>query len=231
MGRLLNEFFNLSVYIPVRIDAQRKRKTTVAVETENFVSALTVMSAWHYLRQRFVDERDVITHQIGVCVEKGHTFYSRIIFPLEDYWTGRVVGFIARSYTGGHPKYLTDIEEKIIVGYRHRGEQVHVLVEGLFDALVVHRAGRNAAALLGTSSQDVEQWAARVPIDNRIAIMLDGEAEKDAQKLYWRIKPIHPNVFVVPLPAKTDPADFDPIVIDILIRKHTTISTTNLNGG
>lgn len=132
------------------------------------------------------------------------------------------MGFVARRYIGADgPKYLHDVS-RVVAGYRN-DSGIFVLVEGVFDGIAVHRAGANAAVMLGSSHPGLDNWVADVPRTGKVLILLDGEAEEQAQKIKKRVQIIQPAITtsVMSLPNHLDPADIEPAVLARLFAQHT----------
>lgn len=180
---------------------------------------LTSDWAWNYLRARGLDPLDASIYEIGQG--NGPNWDGRVVFSLKDYWLRTPVGYLGRAALPTvHPKYFAHWNDgrKGVTGYHSRSD-VHVVVEGVFDGIKVHRAGFSAAVLGGVEERQVEEWAARLPSTAKVIIMLDGDAEAQAQKVYWRILPIHAAVKVCPLPVGLDPGVLEPEVILHLVNR------------
>jgi len=217
MTKLTGQYYSL----PVRQRAKHKEAT---VDT-TFKSrrASDVQSAAQYLWQvRRMDAMTADSYGLLVCTEPDHLLTARITIPLYDYWTRALVGYIGRSYTGQRPKYVSTLGSKLITGYRMRvPETPCVVVEGAFDGIAVHRAGFNAAVLGGTSDPQLMEFAARIPSDVPVVLLLDGDARDRATYLMWVFREVHPDrVVQVPLPAGTDPANYLPDVLRTLLNQH-----------
>lgn len=170
-----------------------------------------IPSALHYLARRHVTMDVATAYGLRVCTQVGHLLEGRLVIPVRDFWTSEMLGWIGRTYTGGHPKYLSSIGRKVVFGWRQRSkEEPVVLVEGAFDGIAVHRAGYHAAVLGGTGGSGVVELVARLPEGALVVIMLDGDAVTQATRLYWQAKQVHEKVEWVVLPVGTDPADLAP---------------------
>lgn len=212
---LLADNFNVEVRIPVRLDGKQKAQNFREQPNIKTLPAVEVVSAKQYLNARGLSDLDIKRYELSVCIEKGNTFYGRILIPVREFWTQTAVGFVARGYMGERPKYLANIEPTCIGGYKQTNRNgTHVLVEGALDAINVHRAGFNVGALMGKGHGDLlEQWVSRVPETAAIAILLDGDAQADTRSFFWRAKAIRDNVVVVPLPPSFDPGKLLPSVL------------------
>jgi hypothetical protein len=220
LDRLLTKTLGGGFSIPV--DFETRQIADVASPTildfKN-VPAGDLQSASWYLKKRGFSSEDIRTYDIRVCLEEGHEMEGRLLFPLRDFWNSGLVGFVGRDYTGGFPKYRHTLVRKQICGYRtwHRSTPC-LLVEGCLDGIAVHRAGFQAAVLLGTSSSELETFASRLPPETPLGIFLDGEAGDDATRLYWKLSPIR-QVSAILLPSELDPAELHPRVIQSLVEK------------
>lgn len=180
-----------------------------------------VESATTYLRTRGFAPHIIRTYGLLVCVEEGHSLFNRILFPIREFWTNLIVGYAGRTYTGRHPKYLYDIDHRVIAGHRHRRASTPtIIVEGPMDGIAVHRAGFQAAVLSGISAARIEEFAASFHslTPEPLIILLDGDAKDAARRLLWTLKPIHPAI-QLDLPPGRDPADFSPRVLSEFLAK------------
>lgn len=227
LDRLLESQFGIRSHIPIHAwrDSRREVEDVRRLDLEiiNAKSAYLVASVKRYLTNRGIDEPDAEKYKIQVVLWKdgGTPLEGRILFPLSEYWSQAPMGLMCRRYLNNLvPKYLIHQEPpvRMIVGYRNRYSKVHVIVEGVIDGIHVHRAGFNAAVLLGSTAKDVEAWAARVPKGHDVIVLLDGDVTQAAFNLYWRIKPIYDRVQVITLPPHLDPGDLESGVIRELLR-------------
>lgn len=223
-GRLENYLknqFSLNYAIPVNLAAVTGAARR-AMPEGGVTKDLTDPWARQYLASRGIDSVDCNIYEI--YQGKGDSWDGRVVFTLRDYWNHKVAGFNGRAVLAGlKPKYFAHWMDgtKSITGYRSHS-RIHVLVEGIFDCLRVHRSGFNAAMLGGVNETQVESWAARVPEGHTVCVLLDGDAADQGRKLYWRIYPIHPEVVFIPLPPEFDPALIEPAVLHALITERTT---------
>lgn len=114
---------------------------------------------------QYLIDRGVPTEQrdryCRVSIEESGPYKDTIIFPIYEPHTGHVAVpdrlkyFVARRYTDKQPKYINAPWPKddtlfIVDGRGNRCADLNaVIVEGIFDALAVARAGYCAYALLG----------------------------------------------------------------------------------
>lgn len=171
--------------------------------------AASIASAAAYLRRRGLSEAEIGWFDVGVRARDDDV---RVVFPLREYWSGRAVGWVARAYAplARGPKYLAEVScPDSLPGWRadRPTARAHVIVEGVFDALAVRRAGAGAAMLLGVArEEEAVRWAARVPEDEVVGIMLDPGAERTARGLYHAIRSFR-DAALLRLPEGTDPGD------------------------
>lgn len=181
---------------------------------------IEVPSAVAFLKRRGIDMQTAVHYGLVVCTAPTHQLMGRLVLPVNDFWTGEVLGFVGRTYTNEHPKYLSTLTSRQTAsGYRMRKASTPcIIVEGVFDGIAVHRAGFQVAVLLGTTAPWVLEWAARIPPSTPLAILLDGAAQEEAVRLRWllqsvRTEPVH----VIPLPVDRDPGEFTPYALTRLV--------------
>src|SRR3990167_3348276 len=141
-------------------------------------------------------------------VSTDHQFKGRLIIPIiEDKIT---VSYIARSVDKSEPKelsgpnrswFLYNIDEV-------KADEPVVIVEGIFDAEAVKRAGFNAVAIMGSNISDTQVGKLLAKKPSPIFLMLDGDraGAAGAQKM-WRklVKRAHTTVVLISLPDEKDP--------------------------
>lgn len=179
------------------------------------VPVAEVGSALAYVRSRGVTEAEARWLGIGVTPE------PRVVFPMREYWDGSPVGHVTRDYVGDGPRYMSFVRAlDSLPGWRGAEGSAHVLVEGVFDALAVKRAGHGAACLLGTGRADEAlRWATRAPSRDHVVVCLDPEAVERAAYLYHAIKAARRRTCLLRLTAGTDPGATDPARLAELIRE------------
>jgi hypothetical protein len=229
LDQLLGYFFNFAGKIPVSpLVGERRRRALESILPLGVVPgspAVQYDSAVRYLKSRGLAVRDFVHYGFRVADddkdEAVKHLYARLIIPALDFWTQQPAGYVARGYVGERPKYLADCVSPI-VGYRvNTPGAPYVMSEGLFDGIAVHRAGANAAVQLGQGSDsDFDEWVSRVPKDNPIAILLDGDAQEQSVRLWWKARAIREDVVRVPLPRHLDPGKLDPSVLARLLQFH-----------
>lgn len=188
-----------------------------------FKSASEVVSVKNWLRKRGIREFDISRYDIKICLDEDHSHKNRIIFPLRDYWTSEVFGYISRDYIGfSDRKYLVNIYRKSSFGYRVSDDtKPHVVVEGIIDGILVHKAGYNAHTLLGVGSNDrFIEWASTLSKNKQVVLFLDGdkEGERRSNALKHLAATVRPEPEEIRLPDEMDPGDLDPTVINHLIQ-------------
>lgn len=196
-----------------RITVQRVEREKLAPQKQAEFLAMPieqVESAMLYLGRRGITPQVAKAYGIAYVNQPGpppHMLHGRIAIPAKDFWSGEVVGWIGRSYTGQKPKYITTLQQKIITGWRQRSSfTTSVVVEGPLDGITAHLAGFNAAVLSGIGGSGVEDWAARLSPESDVIVMLDGDAVEQARQLYWKIAAVRKSPLLVTLPPGSDPA-------------------------
>jgi len=220
LDRLLREWLGQDTHIPVQhtrrqSQAQRTAPTTPFATT----SMHTIPSASAYLARRGVTQDMIAAYNLTVCTDTKHLLYNRIIIPILDFWNGVNLGYVGRTYTNQYPKYLSTLSQRIVAGYRVRiSNTACIIIEGIFDGMAVHQAGYHAAILLGTGTSRIQEFISRLPRATPIAVMLDGAAQAEAERLKWIIQAVHASpVQLINLPVHTDPANFAPQVLRRLL--------------
>ena len=214
LDQFLTQFVGGSHHIPVRAKRQvvSEKGSTASEFATQAISAESV--AGKYLGRRGISPLTAKEFGLMVCTQQGHPLEGRIVIPLRDYWTAEIVGHVGRSFTGRWPKYRTTLPRRRITGYRMMNRRGPcVLVEGPFDGISASRAGFSTGILSGTTSGELDFFAARLPEETEIVVLLDGEAEDQARRLAARLRAFRPRVWIAALPAKSDPADYAPAVL------------------
>ena len=192
-------------------------------ELQDLVSAHAIKSAHSYLTNRGVGLQQIHRYQLSVDIGKRSTTYGRIMVPMREYHSGRLVCYVARGYCGEHPKYMTTGDRRIICGWRYISPQAPrpdmvVVTEGPFDGMAVNRLGYRAAVLQGTSAPGFVEWASRLPMGDRVLICLDGSAMEEAERLRWELAGIIQKVRVAQLPEESDPASMSPEELEEVLK-------------
>lgn len=173
-------------------------------------------SALRYMKRKY--DVDAETAKRRGMVE--WTDHYRIVIPYFDS-AGSLIFWTSRRYSetvGQGPKYLTGPGTKPLY-VRHADSDRLVLVEGVFDALSVERAGYAAAALGGKSLPKYLRpflltEAERYGIIN---VMLDTDALDKALGIRNQLLSKR-NVAVCAYPPGQDPGDMSPEQIQEIIR-------------
>lgn len=206
LERILHDLTGQRHNVPVTLGARAEKKLVIPQDFKSMPVG-EVYSARTYLTRRGVTPEVATQYGMVVCVQEGYLLEGRICIPARDFWTGDVLGWVGRSYTGGVPKYMSTMPKKVICGWqRHTPKLPAVVVEGLLDAITIHQAGYSAAALLGTGGTGLVEWASRLDPECPVAVMLDGDAIEQARKTCWQISAVRSTVILIPLEAGADPA-------------------------
>ena len=215
----LAEWCHLTTNIPVTYSGPQISYTVPRDHYDiNTVPVETIGSARAYLERRGVSLAEMMNQNIRFCAEL--EYKNRIMLPAREYYSQRLFGYVGRAYVGAQkPKYMATFRSPLVAGLRHFQSSVHVVVEGLLDVFSVHRAGFNAAAVLGGSVGEVllDGWGARLPPTDAIVVLLDGDAPEKASKMKWRLMGVHPRVFEYTLPGHLDPAMLENQTIRVLV--------------
>ena len=139
--------------------------------------------AYNYLRKRNISDKIIAKYSIGYTTDG--PYRGRIIVPSFDE-NEEINYFVSRSYVGHKNKYKNpEAEKDKIIFNEHliNWDKDIYLVEGVFDMFFVD----NAIPVLGKNVSD-KLW--NKLYDNakkNIIICLDGDAWKDAEKLYRKL--------------------------------------------
>ena len=158
--------------------------------------------ALSYLKNRGINQFDILRYKIGYCSEGD--FEGRIIIPSFDI-DGYVNYFIARSYTNHWMRYKNpDASRNIIFNELNIDwDSDVVLVEGVFDAIF---AG-NAVALLGsTLREESKLFQHIIKNDSSVFIALDPDAEQKAMKIARTLLDYDIEVWKIDIPEGQDVA-------------------------
>lgn len=160
---------------------------------------------YNYLKQRNVTDEIIEKYQIGFCYQG--KYKNRIIIPSFDK-DGILNYFVARSYERKpYKKYDNPEAEKQIIIFNESlinwDEPIHI-VEGPFDSIFVPNSIPLLGKKLGDLLFDVLYERAK-----KIIIVLDGDAWKDSEKLYYKLNggKLFGKIWVSKLPVDKDIAD------------------------
>lgn len=181
------------------------------------------------LRKKGFSEEELLQSGLAIKNEKGNVyerFRGRVMFPVTDS-SGKVIAFSGRvapntkeSAREGVGKYInspeTDLyhKSKALFGWSYgknatAKSQRIILVEGQFDALLVHQSGYEyVVALSGTAStaHHIEQLS-RFADEFIIATDNDHAGVQSAKKIAESAYPFEKKVSIISLPEGKDPAD------------------------
>jgi len=197
-------------------DVELQKKVYRKVELpKEFISFINVSSgiklthhyklAFNYIKKRHITEEQIKKYNIGFCYVGKYA--NKIIIPSYDN-EGRLNYFVARSYeTRPFRKYDNPEAEKekiIFNEYLIDWDKPISLVEGPFDHIFVE----NSIPMLGKKLSDL---LFNLLYDNakKITIILDGDAWKDAELLYYKLNggKLFGKIWIVKLPKDIDIAD------------------------
>lgn len=143
--------------------------------------ALTGVDPSHrYLVERGIDRATAVEFGVGFYAGPG-LLSGRIVIPIRNA-RGQRVAYAGRALDGAEPKY------KLPAGFRKAwevfnldhaaatGSKSVIVVEGYFDCLRVHRAGRSSVVALMGSCLSAEQEKALLERFDRVILLLDGDA-------------------------------------------------------
>lgn len=166
---------NLGTLIYVQTKAKPEEKPDAVKLPEDF-ELLTeagdewMRRAWSYVVNRGVSNEQI--HQHGIGLSLMGRYRARVLFPITQ--KSRLLGFSGRTLTNIEPKWLHSTGLRSVYPALAIGRPDLVLVEGIFDALVVERyLGQltDVIALLGTHlSEEKLKW---VDSYERITLWLD----------------------------------------------------------
>ena len=161
--------------------------------------------AMTYLRKRNIDDKIIRKFNIGFCY--GGNYENRILIP--SYNEQRKINyFIARSYLSKTKmKYKNpDVQKELIIFNESLidwSKKIY-LVEGAFDSIFLD----NAIPMLGKYISDL-LYNKIYENGNEVTIVLDGDAWRDAEKLYHKMNcgKLMGKVNIIKLPKDKDIAD------------------------
>jgi DNA primase len=161
--------------------------------------------AHNYLKERNITDEMIDRFNMGFCYEGKYA--NRIIIPSYDD-EGIINYFVARSYESRpYRKYDNPEAEKQAIIFNEYlidwNEPIHI-VEGPFDSIFVP----NAIPMLGKVMSDL-LFDKIYNNAKKVIIVLDGDAFKDAEKLYYRLNggKLFGKIWITRLPIDRDIAD------------------------
>lgn len=161
--------------------------------------------AENYLKSRSITERQLQKFNIGFAYEG--EYEGRIIIPSYDKEM-KLNYFIARSYCGHQNKYKNPEAEKDKIFFNEHlvdfSKDIY-LVEGAFDSIFLP----NSIPMLGKYISDMLWQRLYLEAQADIYICLDGDAYRDAERLYYKLNGgrLHKRVKLIKLPEDKDIAD------------------------
>ena len=132
-----------------------------------------------YLKKRNISNKDIIKYEIGYC-EDG-LYRNRIIIPSYDN-NNKLNYFIARNFYKGGMKYKNPpVSKNVIMFENHINWNLPIVIcEGAFDAITIKR---NVIPILGKTLPEALLEKMVNGGTNRVIIILDTDARKDALKM------------------------------------------------
>lgn len=173
-----------------------------------------------YLARRDIDAATARHFGCGFFAG-GPPFGGRIVIPLHDR-TGALVGHLGRALTDEEPRYLfqrgTPRASILFNLHRVRSESEVIVVEGVFDAMVLHAIGKqNVVATLGCETTAAQHRLLRA--FERVTVLFDADEAGDMASARL-VDALGPRAVRVSLP-KADPASLRPeVVLETLRRRH-----------
>jgi len=187
-------------------------------------------TAKDYLHSRGLTDKTIDHFHIGYAPHEpkyAPRFRDRVIFPIYDQ-QGYPVGWTGRTLVGSHAKYLNTRDSiifkknRLLYAYNCAKETIFktqeaILTEGQMDVVTLHQEGfTNAVATSGTSAFRRKGEVAPIALllgryARKVYIVYD---EDDAGIAARRAAIVHltkagiPNIVIVTLPAKEDPASY-----------------------
>jgi len=166
-------------------ESKEERKESELEIPEGFhslTSAITTRSAksaLKYLKNRDVDESDILRWKIGYC--KSGEFKNRIIIPSFNI-DGNLNYFIARTFTEDYRRYMNPpVSRDIIFNelYVDFDEEI-TIVEGAFDALKT----KNSIPILGSTIRETSKIFKKIiENDTPVLLALDPDVKKKSEAI------------------------------------------------
>jgi|GEM_PF-3830882 len=160
-----------------------------------------------FLKKRGLTNDDVIKYNIHFCVEGKSPYFMYLGFPFyKD--SSKIDFFCARKTLLAGPKYLFPIvkkTKKTCFYFDDNCEDV-VLVEGVMDAIKVHKAGFNVMILFGKVISKYQLEVLKEYQFKKVKVFLDQDAIYGGESLVKILirNGFNANLFV---PTKKDPGD------------------------
>ena len=216
---ILNKFSKIKVNNKV----EKKEHVSLPIEfipmVNGNISSPEFRNAASYLKRRGLNKIDVLRHNIGYC-ESG-PYSGMIIIPSYDK-DGILNYFVGRSYYDTTFKHKNPKVSKDIIGFElliNWKENVNIC-EGVFDAITI---GENTIPIFGKFLPKQLKLKLKEKSVNRVNIVLDNDARKEALELSEYLISEGIDVRMVDIPNDTDPNELGREKINELINKTETL--------
>ncbi len=161
--------------------------------------------AYNYLRKRNITDKIINKYSIGYTTQGEYS--GRIIVPSFDE-NEQINYFVSRSYVNHKNKYKNPEAEKDKIIFNEHlidWEEDVYLVEGVFDMFFLE----NSIPILGKSLSDKLWEKLYNNCKKNIIVCLDGDAWKDAEKLYRKLEggKLTNRIQLIKLPKDKDVSD------------------------
>ena len=215
----------LSKFSKIKISSKLDKKEHVSLPMEFIpmvngnISSPEFRNAANYLKKRGLNKVDVLRHNIGYC-ESG-PYSGMIIIPSYDK-DGVLNYFVGRSYYDTTFKHKNPKVSKDIIGFElliNWKENVNIC-EGVFDAITI---GENTIPIFGKFLPKQLKLKLKEKSVNRVNIVLDNDARKEALELSEYLISEGIDVRMVDIPNDTDPNELGREKINELINKTETL--------
>jgi len=167
---------------------------------EDKIAQIEAKHAIKFLKQRGLNQDDIIKYNIGFCKEG--KYEGRVIIPSYDE-DKKLNYFIARDYKDASPqKYKNPpASAKDVIGFELyiNWDAPIILVEGIFDALTIKR---NVIPLFGKVIHGKLMEKLVKSSVNRIYIALDADARRDALKQAEMLMSYGKEIYLVEMEGK-----------------------------
>lgn len=155
----------------------------ISLLDDSFDTPLKRKALYYLTKLRGVSYDIIRKYNIGFA-EEGY-YSGRIIIPSYDRY-GEINYFSTRSFNSVKPKYLNPSGNKkdiIFNDYHLKYDFTIYLVEGAFDHIVTP----NSTPLLGLEVSDEFVYKLHENASSYVVILLDGEAQEEANRIYNKI--------------------------------------------
>jgi len=187
-------------HIPISAIELPKEFISLSHSIEDKVAQIEAKHALRFLKKRNISSDDIIKYNIGFCKEGKYEY--RVIVPSYDE-QGKLNYFIARDYKEPSlQKYKNPpASAKDVIGFELyiNWDAPIILVEGIFDALTIKR---NVIPLFGKVIHGkLMEKLVKSSVD-RIYIVLDNDARRDALKQAEMLMSYGKEVYIVEMEGK-----------------------------